>query len=83
MTSKNIPKNFWPEAAKKAAYVINKIPTLYVKNMTSKQAWSGVNHSVHHFKVFGCIAYVHISDVHRKRLGVNSAKCLCLGVGEK
>lgn len=74
MTSRNVPKSFWTEATKWEAYVINKSPTLSVKNMTPKEELSGLKPLMHHFKVFGCITFVHIPDVHRKNLDVNSTK---------
>lgn len=51
--------------------------------MTPEEAWSGVKPSVHHFKVFGCIAFVHILDVHRKKRDVKSKKCVLLEVSEE
>lgn len=54
-----------------------------MKNMTPEEVWNGVKLSVHHFKVFGCVAFVHIPDVHRKKLDVKSIKCVLLGVSEE
>ncbi|BBG92824.1 ADP glucose pyrophosphorylase large subunit 1, partial [Prunus dulcis] len=55
LSDKKIPKTFWPEA----------VPTLVVKNVTPQEAWSGVKPSVEHFRVFGCLAHVHIPDARR------------------
>jgi transposase InsO family protein len=66
INEKKVPKQFWPEAVKWATYVMNRSPTLNVKNMTPEEAWSGVKPSVHYFRVFGCIAHVHIHDSQRK-----------------
>jgi hypothetical protein len=38
---------------------------------------------VHHFRVFGCLAYVHVPDVHRKKLDGKSIKWVNLGVSEE
>jgi hypothetical protein len=51
--------------------------------MTPEEAWSGSKPSVHHFRVFGCLAHVHIPDVHRKMLDGKSIKCILLGVSEE
>jgi hypothetical protein len=62
---------------------MNRCPTFAVKNMTPEEAWSGSKPSVHHFRVFGCLAHVHIPDVHRKMLDGKSIKCILLGVSEE
>ncbi|GAU29997.1 hypothetical protein TSUD_160820 [Trifolium subterraneum] len=41
LAGRNVPKTFWPEALKWATYVLNRSPTLSVKDMTPEEAWSG------------------------------------------
>ncbi|PNX65799.1 cysteine-rich receptor-like protein kinase 25-like protein, partial [Trifolium pratense] len=83
LNGRNVPKRFWPEAVVWATYVINRSPTLSVKNMTPEQAWRGTKPSVSFFKVFGCIGYVHVPDVKRKKLDAKGIKCVLLGVSEE
>jgi transposase InsO family protein len=83
IVARGVPKTFWPEAVKWAAYVMNRCPTFAVKDMTPEEAWSGSKPSVHHFRVFGCLAHVHVPDVHRKKLDGKSIKCVLLGVSEE
>ncbi|MCH92472.1 retrovirus-related pol polyprotein from transposon tnt 1-94 [Trifolium medium] len=83
LSDKNVPKKFWPENVKWAVYVLNRSPTMSVKNVTPEEAWSGMKPSVKHFKVFGCLAFVHIPDVQRKKLDNKSIKCVHLGVSEE
>ncbi|PNX64970.1 retrovirus-related Pol polyprotein from transposon TNT 1-94, partial [Trifolium pratense] len=47
--------------------------------MTPEEAWSGRKPSVNHFRVFGCLAHVHIPDSQRKKLDSKSKKCVLLG----
>ncbi|CAJ2634874.1 unnamed protein product [Trifolium pratense] len=82
LAGKSVPKRFWPEAVLWATYVLNRSPTMSVKEMTPEEAWSNVKPSVHHFKVFGCLAYAHVADVQRKKLDPRSIKCVHLGVSE-
>jgi hypothetical protein len=56
LSDMNVPKEFWPDAVKWATYVLNRSPTLAVKDMTPEEAWSGQKPFVHHFRVFGCLA---------------------------
>ncbi|PNY15444.1 retrotransposon-related protein [Trifolium pratense] len=81
--ARNVPKRFWPEAVKWATYVMNRSPTLSVKDMTPEEAWSGKKPFVHHFKTFGCVAHVHIHDSQRRKLDDKSKKCVLLGVSEE
>jgi hypothetical protein len=83
LTGRSVPKVFWPEAVKWATYVLNRSPTLSVKDSTPEEAWCGSKPSVHHFKVFGCVAYVHVPDAQRKKLDAKSIKCVHLGVSEE
>ena len=83
LSDKNIPKTFWPEAVNWTIYVLNRCPTLAVKNVTPEEAWSGVKPSVDHFWVFGCIAHVHVPEEMRTKLDNRSITCVILGVSEE
>jgi transposase InsO family protein len=75
LTSRNVPKRFWPEALVWSTHVLNRSPTVSVKNMTPEECWSGLKPSITHFRVFGCIAHVHIPDNLRKKLDDKSSVC--------
>lgn len=51
--------------------------------MTPEEDWSGSKPSVEHFRVFGCLAYVHVPDSKRIKLDDKSMKCILLGVSEE
>lgn len=38
---KKVPKRFWPEAVNWSNHILKRCPTLTVKNVTPKEAWSG------------------------------------------
>jgi hypothetical protein len=83
LTEKEIPRTFWPEAVNWTIHVLNRSPTFAVRNMTPEEAWSGTKPSVEHFRVFGCLAHVHIPDSKRIKLDDRSIKCILLGVSEE
>ena len=83
LSDKKLPKTFWPEAVKWTFYVLNRCPTLAVKNITPQEAWSGVKPSVEHFRVFGCLAHVHVPAAKRGKLDDRSFPCVLLGVSEE
>ncbi|TXG65900.1 hypothetical protein EZV62_007175 [Acer yangbiense] len=58
-------------------------PTLAIKDVTPDEAWSGVKPLVDHFRVFGCIAHVHVPEERRTKLDNRSITCVLLGVSEE
>lgn len=52
LSEKKLPKTFWPEAVNWTVHVLNRSPTLAVKNKTPEEAWSGYKRSVEYFRVF-------------------------------
>ncbi|MCH81235.1 retrovirus-related pol polyprotein from transposon tnt 1-94 [Trifolium medium] len=83
LTSRNVPKRFWPEALIWSAHILNRSPTVSVKNMTPEECWSGVKPSIAYFRIFGCIAHVHVPDNLRKKLDDKSIVCVNLGLSEE
>ena len=83
LCEKQVPREFWPEAVNWTVYVLNRSPTSAMKEKTPEEAWSNVKPSVEHFRVFGCIGYVHIPDQKRKKLDVKSIKCVLLGLSSE
>ena len=51
-------------------------------NKVPPEAWTCMNHSVSHLKVFCCVAYAHILDELRKKLGNKGQKCIFVGYFE-
>ncbi|RDX90417.1 putative mitochondrial protein, partial [Mucuna pruriens] len=77
-----MPKTFWAEAVAWSVHVLNRSPTLVVRNKTTKEAWNIVKPSVKYFRVFGCISHVHVPDAERTKLDDKSLCCVLLGVKE-
>ena len=53
-----------------------------MKNKIPQEAWTGMNHSVSHLKVFGCVAYAHVRDELRRKLDKKGQKCIFVGYSE-
>jgi hypothetical protein len=83
LTEKEMPKKFWPEAARWTSHVLNRSLTSAVNDMVPEECWSGVKPSVDHFSVVGCIGHVHIPEQHRIKLDNKSHKCILLGISEE
>lgn len=54
-----------------------------VKNQTPEKAWTKSRPSVEYFRVFGCVAYVHVLDVRIKKLDSKSFVCVLSEVNEE
>ena len=76
-------KAFWPEAARWTVHVLNRSSTLVVKDKTPKEMWSGVKPKVDYFRVFGCLAHVHVPDQKKTKLDDKSLQCVLLGVSHE
>lgn len=83
LIEKEVPKEFWLEAVNWTVHLMNCSPTLAVKDQTPEDAWSGHKPSMEHFKVFGCIGYVHISNQKRTKFDDKSIKCMHLGLSSE
>lgn len=83
LIEKRVPNEFWVEAVNWTVHILNRCPTLAVRDKTPEEAWSNVKPSVEHFKVFGCIGYVHNADQNRRKLEVKSIKCVHLGLSSE
>ena len=79
MAEKNMPHHFWAEAVNTTVYIMNRTPTVVVHVVTPEEKYSGKKPDLSHFKVFGCIAYVHIRDELRNKLDPKAEKCIFVG----
>ena len=80
---KQVPKSFWPEAVRWCVHVQNHSPTTTVSYGTPEEVWSGIKPRVDYFRIFGCVAHVHIPDQRRCKLNNKSHTCVLLGVSDK
>ncbi|MCO5608265.1 hypothetical protein L7F22_062471 [Adiantum nelumboides] len=78
MSEKNMPPCYWAEATS-TAYTVSKTPTTTVHDVTLEEKFTRKKPDVSHFKVFGCIAYVHVPDELRTKLELKAEKCVFIG----
>ncbi|MCO5576448.1 hypothetical protein L7F22_030258 [Adiantum nelumboides] len=79
MSEKNMPPCYWVEATSTVVYTMNKTPIVAVHDMTHEEKFTGKKPYVSHFKVFGCIAYVHVPDELRMKLDPKAKKSIFIG----
>ncbi|KAI3768676.1 hypothetical protein L2E82_19506 [Cichorium intybus] len=83
LSAKNMPKMFWAEATVWSFYVLNRSTTKALSDITPQEAWSGLKPTVSHFRVWGCLAHVHIPKEKRTKLDNKSCICVLTGVSEE
>ncbi|KAG6396851.1 hypothetical protein SASPL_143008 [Salvia splendens] len=83
LNDKGVPRKFWAEAAKWAVHVLNRSPTSVIQGKTPEEIWSGMKPRVDYFRVFGCIAHVHVPDQRRTKLDDKSTICVLIGVSNE
>ena len=76
LKAQHFPNEYWVEAVNCAAYILNRCPTKFVMNRVPEEKWSGKKKFFTHMRVFGCVAYAHVSDQLRKKLDNKGEKCI-------
>lgn len=83
MIGKHLPMIFWAEAVHTTIYILNRCPTKTVQNRTPFEAWHKKKLVVDHLKIFGSIAYSHISTPNRDKFDEKSEKLIYVGYSEE
>ena len=79
LKQKNLPYNFWGEAAMTSTHVLNRCRTKRLNSMVPKEAWSSNKPSIKHFRIFGSLCYRHVPDQKRKKLDDKSEPMIFVG----
>ncbi|KAL1207442.1 Retrovirus-related Pol polyprotein from transposon TNT 1-94 [Cardamine amara subsp. amara] len=75
-----VPNFPWGEAVCHATYIINRVPTRALENMTPYESLRKKKPSLDHIRVFGCLAYAKIETTHLKKLDDRSQTLVHLGI---
>jgi len=82
LKSMSVPGKFWGEAVRHAVYLLNRLPTKVLGDVTPYESWTGRKPSLRHLKVFGCISQARFSAPHLKKLDDRSNALVYFGVEE-
>ncbi|PNF37230.1 Retrovirus-related Pol polyprotein from transposon TNT 1-94 [Cryptotermes secundus] len=83
MSEAKCNKRMWAEAINTATYIKNRVPHKALINKTPQECWSGEKTNVSHFKVFGCVAYMHVPKENRLKWDSKSKGMCFVGYCEK
>ena len=79
--SKGLHNFFCAEAVSCANFILNQVPTKFVKHVTPEGKWND-QQPTSNFKVFGCECWADIPNDNRKKLDRKSHKCIFIGYSE-
>lgn len=77
--SRNVSHRLWAEAVHTAVYILNRCVSSMSKEKTPFQLWMRQKPDLGHIKIFGSIAYAHITKEFRKKFDAKSKKCIFVG----
>ena len=83
LSKKQVPKELCPEAVNQTIHVLNRCPTLAMKDMIPEEVWCDFKPFVDHFRVFSCIGHIHIPNSKKQKLDDKSFKCVLLNLNEE
>jgi len=69
---------FW-SFARLAVYVYNRTPLIHTDYKTPFKLWYRKQPDISHLRVFGCLAYVHVLKIKRKKLDPKSKEMIFVG----
>ena len=76
---KKLPRFLWAEAVNTLVYLLNRLQTKSVQSKTSLEAWSSVQPTTKHLKVFGSLCYFQVLSVKRGKLDERAKKGIFVG----
>jgi len=82
LSEAKLPKNFCGEALLVVVHVINLSPTIALTTEVLDKIWFGKNVSYDHFRVFGCMAFVHVPKDEISQLDKKTRQCIFIAYGE-
>jgi hypothetical protein len=74
-----MPLKFWDEAFTTATYLINRLPTRVIDNLSPLQRLFKTPPNYSLLKIFGCACWPHLRPYNRHKLSFRSKPCVFIG----
>ena len=79
LSQAGLSKTFWAEAVNTACYLVNRSPSTAIELKTPEEVWSGSPSNYSHLRIFGCLAYAHVTG---DKLEPRAKKCIFVGYAQ-
>jgi hypothetical protein len=79
LAQSSLPQHFWDEAFLSACYLINRLPTKTLENLTPFEKLLNKKPAYIDLKVFGCACWPHLRPYNTTKLSFRSMQCMFLG----
>eukprot|EP00253_Pinus_taeda_P035481 PITA_35481 len=79
MFDQDLPISLWAEATRTTVYIQNRSPHYILKDKIPEEAFTGIKPDVSHFRVFGCLVYIHVPKDKRSKLEPSGIKGIFVG----
>src|SRR5690606_28045577 len=79
MFHSDVPKRFWSDVVQTACYLINRVPTKILKNLSPFEVLNKNKPHIDHLRVFGCLCYCLVPGEQRSKLEAKSTKGMFIG----
>nr|XP_019071483.1 uncharacterized protein LOC109121270 [Solanum lycopersicum] len=79
LLEKKIPNDLWVEVVNTSVYLLNRLPTNTLQDMTPFEAWCGNKPSIHHIKICGIICNYRVPKIKRNKLDNKAHKGTFVG----
>ena len=76
LSNAGLSKDFWVEAVSTTCFLVNRSLSTAIEFKTPKEVWSGKPADYLNLRIFGCPAYMHVSE---GKLEPRARKCIFLG----
>lgn len=83
LASANLPQKIWRDAFVTAVYLINRLPTPSLQNVTPFQVLFKTSPDYKFLKTFGCSCFPYLRPYNSSKLQYRSSKCLFIGYSPK
>ena len=77
-----LPIHIWVEVARISLYVLNRTSYRVLKNKMLEEVFFSKKPEVNHFRIYGCLVYIHIPKEKRTKLDPSGKKGIFLGYSE-
>lgn len=75
----NLLIKYWGDCVLSATYLINRLPSSVLHNLSPYEKLHGVPPTYDHLKSFGCLCYAHFSTIGRDKFQPRSITCVFIG----